>query len=160
MATHSSILAWKIPWTEQPAGLQSWGHRAGHEWVADHSCIHMYIHRHTHILYIYIYMSTYKNIANLYPFIFGWLFRLFPTLAVVNNAAMNIGMCVTFWIFVSAFFGYVPRSGITGSYGNSLLIIWEASIVAAPIYVPTSSVLRLHFLHILANIYYFLSFCW
>ena len=25
MATHSSILAWKIPWTEQPSGLQSMG---------------------------------------------------------------------------------------------------------------------------------------
>ena len=28
MATHSSILAWRIPWTEEPCGLQSspWGH--------------------------------------------------------------------------------------------------------------------------------------
>ena len=25
MATHSSILAWKIPWTEEPGGLQSKG---------------------------------------------------------------------------------------------------------------------------------------
>ena len=25
MATHSSILAWKIPWTEEPNGLQSMG---------------------------------------------------------------------------------------------------------------------------------------
>ena len=25
MATHSSTLAWKIPWTEEPAGLQSMG---------------------------------------------------------------------------------------------------------------------------------------
>ena len=25
MATHSSILAWKIPWTEEPGGLQSLG---------------------------------------------------------------------------------------------------------------------------------------
>ena len=25
MATHSSILAWKIPWTEKPGGLQSVG---------------------------------------------------------------------------------------------------------------------------------------
>ena len=25
MATHSSILAWKIPWTEGPSGLQSMG---------------------------------------------------------------------------------------------------------------------------------------
>ena len=30
MATHSSILAWKIPWTEEPGGLQSMGaQRAG-----------------------------------------------------------------------------------------------------------------------------------
>ena len=25
MATHSSILAWRIPWTEEPGGLQSMG---------------------------------------------------------------------------------------------------------------------------------------
>ena len=25
MATCSSILAWRIPWTEEPGGLQSWG---------------------------------------------------------------------------------------------------------------------------------------
>ena len=32
MATHSSILAWKIPWTEEPGRLQSMGlHRAGHD---------------------------------------------------------------------------------------------------------------------------------
>ena len=30
MATHSSILAWRIPWTEEPGGLQSTGHRSGH----------------------------------------------------------------------------------------------------------------------------------
>ena len=33
MATHSSILAWRIPWTEEPGGLQSTGlHRVGHDW--------------------------------------------------------------------------------------------------------------------------------
>ena len=31
MATHSSILAWRIPWTEEPGGLQSMGsQRLGH----------------------------------------------------------------------------------------------------------------------------------
>ena len=31
MATHSSILAWKIPWTEEPGRLQSMGsRRVGH----------------------------------------------------------------------------------------------------------------------------------
>ena len=34
MATHSSILAWKIPWTEEPGRLQSMGsHRVGHDWA-------------------------------------------------------------------------------------------------------------------------------
>ena len=33
MATHSRILAWRIPWTEQPDGLQSvWSQRVGREW--------------------------------------------------------------------------------------------------------------------------------
>ena len=32
MAPHSSILAWKIPWTEEPGGLQSMGsQRVGHD---------------------------------------------------------------------------------------------------------------------------------
>ena len=32
MATHASIPAWKIPYTEEPGGLQSTGlHRAGHD---------------------------------------------------------------------------------------------------------------------------------
>ena len=30
MATHSSILAWRIPWTEEPSRLQSWGHKDSH----------------------------------------------------------------------------------------------------------------------------------
>ena len=31
IATHSSILVWKIPWTEEPGGLQSMGlQKAGH----------------------------------------------------------------------------------------------------------------------------------
>ena len=32
MATHSSVLAWRIPWTKKPARLQSMGlHRVGHD---------------------------------------------------------------------------------------------------------------------------------
>ena len=34
MATHSSILAWEIPWTEEPGGLQSMGsQRVGQDWA-------------------------------------------------------------------------------------------------------------------------------
>ena len=36
MAIHSSILAWRIPWTEEPGGLQSVGsQRVRHDWVTN-----------------------------------------------------------------------------------------------------------------------------
>ena len=36
MATHSSILAWRIPWTEEPGGLQPMGsQRVGHDRVTN-----------------------------------------------------------------------------------------------------------------------------
>ena len=42
MATHSSILAWRIPWTEGPGGLQSIGSpRVRHDW-SDLACMHLW----------------------------------------------------------------------------------------------------------------------
>ena len=36
MATHSSVLAWRIPWTEEPGGPQSTGsQRVGRDWATD-----------------------------------------------------------------------------------------------------------------------------
>ena len=57
MATHSSILAWRIPWTEEPSGLQSLeSQRIRHDWVATtftlhfiHICIYIHTHTHTHV---------------------------------------------------------------------------------------------------------------
>jgi len=43
MATHSSILAWKIPWAEQPGRLQSIGsQRVRHNW-SNWACVHAYV---------------------------------------------------------------------------------------------------------------------
>ena len=40
MATHSSILAWRIPWTEETGGLQSMGsQRVGHSWATHTSLL-------------------------------------------------------------------------------------------------------------------------
>ena len=40
MAGHSSILAWRIPWTEEPGGLQSMGsQRVGHDLASKHVCV-------------------------------------------------------------------------------------------------------------------------
>ena len=44
MATHSRILAWRIPWTEEPGGLQSMGsQRVGHDWATKHGIEHSFI---------------------------------------------------------------------------------------------------------------------
>ena len=38
MATHSSILAWSIPWTEEPGGLESMGsQRVKHDFVTENA---------------------------------------------------------------------------------------------------------------------------
>ena len=43
MATHSSVLAWRIPWTEEPGALQSTeSQRVRHDW-SDWARMHMYI---------------------------------------------------------------------------------------------------------------------
>ena len=38
LATHSSVLAWRILWTEKPGGLQSIGCRVNHTEAAWHAC--------------------------------------------------------------------------------------------------------------------------
>ena len=39
MATHSSILSWEVPWTEEHSGIQSMGsQRVGHDWTHTHTC--------------------------------------------------------------------------------------------------------------------------
>ena len=44
MAIHSSTLAWKFPWTEEPGRLQSMGsQRVGHDYVTSLSLFSLYI---------------------------------------------------------------------------------------------------------------------
>ena len=44
----------------------------------------------------------------------------YHVLAVVNSAAGNIGVHVSFQTRVSVFSGFMPRSGIAGSYANTI----------------------------------------
>ena len=58
MATHSSILAWKIPWTVEPGRLQSMGlQRVRHNRVA--SLIHSLTHRYVAYWIIFVYLFIY-----------------------------------------------------------------------------------------------------
>ena len=52
MATHSSTVAWRIPWREEPGRLQSMGlQRVGHDWVT--------------LLSLSMQNMTFKNILNM-----------------------------------------------------------------------------------------------
>ena len=59
MATHSSILAWKIPWTEEPGRLQSMGlQKVSQDWAIEHSRWQLSAFK----LYIYSFVHWLKSL--------------------------------------------------------------------------------------------------
>lgn len=66
------------------------------------------IHTVIHICIFFIHLSVDGHLC------------CFHILAIINNAAMDPGVQVSFQINVFIFFRYIPRSGITGSHGNSI----------------------------------------
>ena len=67
---------------------------------------------------IYIYINIY-HIFFIHSSVNGHL-GCFHILAIVNSAAMNTEVHVAFWIRVFVFSRYMPKSGVAGSYGNSI----------------------------------------
>ena len=78
----------------------------------------------------------------------GW----FHFLAVRHSAALNICVIVFVWRFVFISLGFIPSSGIAGSYGlmmfNFLRNSQTVLLMAVPFYVPANNVQLLQFLHI------------
>jgi len=104
VATSSSILAWKITRTEESGGLQSMKlQRVGYDLGTKQ--------KQYSIVYVYYIFFIHSSII-------GHL-ACFHVLAMVNSAAMNIGVNVSFRIMV--FSRYMPRSEDTGLYDNSML---------------------------------------
>ena len=90
IATHSSVLAWEIPWTERPGGLQSMESQiVRHDWMTEL----------THVYIFFIHSPVNE-----------WMTRCVHILAIVNAAAMNTGVHGCFWIRLFIFLGF--RSGL------------------------------------------------
>ena len=84
MATHSSIRAWRIPWTEESGGLWSIGlQRVGHD-RSDLACMHAH--------HIFIHLAV------------EGLLSCFHVFVIVNSAVVNIGVHVSFQISIFVFF--------------------------------------------------------
>ena len=79
----------------------------------------------------------------------------FQVLAIVNSAAMNIGVHIFFWIGILGFSGYIPEVELLGQKAVPFLIFWGNSMLfsteAAPICIPTNSALGFPFLSVLPS---------
>ena len=76
---------------------------------------------------------------------------LSTVLAILNNDAVIIHVQVLAKIYIVSSLGYLPRSRISGSCGNSGFWGTQFSEVAASFYIPTSRVQAFQFLYILIN---------
>ena len=84
----------------------------------------------------------------------------FYLLPVVNNAALNMGVKISFQVFALNSFGYIPRSGIAASYVNSAFnfvrLLYAVSVSGCPSLQSHRQCTGLLISHILTNTCYFL----
>ena len=87
------------------------------------------------------FMAEYYSIVYMYHIFFnhssvdGHL-GCFQILAAVSNAVMNIEVHVSFHISAFIFFGYIPRSGIAGSYCSSIFHFFQKPPYYFPQWLP------------------------
>ena len=89
--------------------------------------ISRYIHVPANGMILFFFMAEYYSIVYESHIFFIHSFvnvnlGCFHILAVVNIAAVNTGVCVSFQIRVFLFYEYMSRSGIAGSYGRFIFV--------------------------------------
>jgi len=131
MATHSSILAWKIPWMEEPDWLLSMeSQRVRHDWVISLSLFTICLLPHlsyllpplfycwfppecfwSHLLYYSLYIDSFRSLLNLSCIFSILLSRLF---------ICNSNLFSRFWII----FTIIIQNSLSGSFPISSSFVW------------------------------------
>ena len=134
MATHSSILAWRIAWTEEPGGLQSIGCKESDttEWLTQHNiplCICI-----TSSLSIYLLMDD-IGLSSI-----SWLLK------IMLRWTMHVSFQISGFVFSDMY----PGVDFLGCMVALVLVFRSlhttSFIVASQIYIPTNSVQGSRFL--------------
>ena len=146
MATHSSILAWRIPWTEEPGGLQFMGLLKSHTWFSNNTHTHptsslsIHLLRDTGCFHILaVVNNVLRTLGYMYPLIYFLLKDNCSTefCCFLSNLSMNQPLVyiyplpletpsylppqhVSFYISTFVFFNYMPKRGLAGSYDSSI----------------------------------------
>ena len=128
------------------AGYSPWDGKESNmtEWLTLTYNIPSHTHTHTHI------HSTSLS------FLCWWTLRLFPSLAFVNSIAVNIGVHVSFQIWVCVSSSRCPGVGLLDDIVMLFFVLWGTSMlffIVVPIFIPTNSVGVLPFFHTLTSIY-------
>ena len=118
MASHSSILAWRIPWTEEPSGLQSRrSHTLGYDWATNTELSTFF----PLVGEIFVFL----NIGHVSHWLCGNPAVVFHLISYHNffqtqllNGYMFLGICLSLCNFIS-------KSGDTNSHLNGWVIIKE-----------------------------------
>ena len=103
MATHSSILAWEIPWTEEPGGLQSMGLQ-NLTWLSDQAhtfhCFPLFlcIFHLGRPYFSLLFSVTLHSDEYIFPFLSCLSFLFFSQLLVKPPGATTLPSCISFFL--------------------------------------------------------------
>ena len=125
MAIHSSTLAWRIPWTEEPGRLQSMGsQRVRHNW-SDWA--------HTHRLFatrMSFRWSVCSNLLSVHFLITLWTWNSHPHFFLSSSPPMRAALTLHFPHYNHRFFLGIPPSAKTGLVNFTLCGMYYASILS------------------------------